>query len=241
MNAAGRERGLTVRLVWAGLGTLIAVLAAMAWVDIPLAVFLHRFEGAAWVAFFAVITNFANGVIWFSIAAVALAAAWLQRRLAPARMTPARLTQHLRAWLFMAAAMATSGIAINIVKAVVGRERPRVLFRDGTADFQPFTYGAEVSSFPSGHTQSICSAMLALWFIYPPLRPLYVVVALLVSGSRVIITSHYLSDVIGGAFMAMVAVLLWRAWFERAGLSVTLATAPRPGPASAPPPRPTSS
>ena len=241
MSAARRGRTLAVRLLGAGLATLIVVLAAMAAADVPLARFLHGYDHTPWVEFFARITDFASGVLWYSLAAVAMGVALLRRRFTPGGMTPERLTQHLRAWLFMAAAMATSGIAINIVKAMVGRQRPRVLFRDGTAEFHPFTFGADVASFPSGHAQSICAAMLALGFIYPPLRPLFILVALLVAASRVIITAHYLSDVIGGAFFGIAAVLLWRAWFEHAGPSVTLATAPPPAPADAPPPPTTSS
>ena len=104
----------------------------------------------------------------------------------------------------------------------IGRERPRFLFRDGTTGFHPFDLNLTDCGFPSGHAQSISTAMLSLAFIYPPLRPLFFVVAVLISASRIIIGAHYASDVVAGIYIAVVAAVVWRQWFERNGLSVTL-------------------
>lgn len=207
--------------------TVVATAIAITWLDEPLALYLHGFTQTPWFRFFVRITDLANGAIWYSLAAAMLVLTLARSRLTPAKMPPAKFTQHVRAWVFMAIAMATSGIVLNLIKVVVGRERPRALFADGDASYTPFTFDTDAASFPSGHTQSICAAMLALAFIFPPARYLCLLVAVAVSASRVIIGAHYLGDVIGGAFVGIAAVILWRAWFEKNGVSVRL-TAPPP-------------
>ncbi len=221
------RQGLAIYAV----ATVIATAIAIIWLDHPLALYLRGFEQTQWFRFFVRITDLANGVIWYSFAAVMIAIALARSRLTPATMPQPKFTQHVRAWAFMVVAMATSGVLLNLIKVMVGRERPRVLFADGSATYAPFTFDIDASSFPSGHTQSICAAMLALAFIFPPARYLCLIVAVAVSASRVIIGAHYLGDVIGGAFVGIAAVILWRVWFEKNGVSVTLTetiSPPRP-------------
>ena len=64
--------------------------------------------------------------------------------------------------------------------------------------------------------------MLCLGFIYPPGRPLFIFVAVMISASRIIIGAHYAGDVAAGVYIAFFAAFLWRRWFERNGLSVQL-------------------
>ena len=73
--------------------------------------------------------------------------------------------------------------------------------------------------------------MLALALIYPPLRPVFLVTAALIAASRVIIGAHYASDVLGGIWLAVAAVLYWRYRFEANGqkLDLTLVRAQTPG------------
>ena len=210
--------------------TIVATAVAITWLDEPLALYLHGFAKTGWFRFFVRVTDLANGFIWYSFAAIMIAITLARSRFTPAAMPQPKFAQHIRAWAFMVVAMATSGVVLNLIKVLVGRERPRVLFADGDAAYTPFTFDIDASSFPSGHTQSICAAMLALAFIFPPARYLCLIVAVAVSASRVIIGAHYLGDVIGGAFVGIAAVILWRAWFEKKGVSVTLTeiTAPPP-------------
>ena len=208
------------QLLWAGAGTALVTAALIIWVDIPMALFFEGHRETWWVGFFERITDFASGWIWYPVAVLGLGAAYVRhkRRLPD----PTAFLRETRAWLFMIVTMASSGIVINALKLAVGRERPRLLFRDGTSGFHPFDLNLSDCGFPSGHTQSIWTAMLALGFICPPLRPVFFVVAILISASRIIIGAHYAGDVTAGIYIAVVAALLWRQWFERQGMSVTL-------------------
>ena len=172
------------------------------------------------MAFFAFITDFASGFIWYPVALAGIGAAYVRHKYrAP---NPAAWIKESRAWIFMIITMASSGTIINAVKLLVGRERPRFLFRDGTADFHPLGLELADCSFPSGHTQSIWAAMLALSFLMPSLRPVFFAVAILVSASRVMIGAHYAGDVVAGLYIAVAATLLWRRWFERNGIALML-------------------
>lgn len=207
--------------VW-GVGAAMVTTASIYCLDVPLALFFQQYRDTWWWLFFYGITDFANGGIWYPLAVVGLIAAYVRhKRRLP---NPAAFARETRAWLFMIVTMASSGTFINAVKLVIGRERPRFLFNEGTADFHPFTFelALKYSSFPSGHTQSIWTAMLCLAFIAPPLRPLLFAVALLVSASRVVIGAHYAGDVFASIYIAFFAALLWRQWFEKDGVSVTL-------------------
>ncbi len=212
------------RLLWAGLTAAIITAALIVWVDAPLAQFFNGYRQTAWVEGFNFITDFASGAIWYPLAALGIAVAYFRHRIH--KPDPAALIKETRAWIFMIVTMATSGTVVNALKLAIGRERPRFLFRDGTSDFHPFGLDLASCSFPSGHTQSIWTAMLALSFIYPPLRPLFLAIAGLVAASRIIIGAHYAGDVSAGIYIAVVAAVLWRRWFERGGVAVTLRRGP---------------
>lgn len=211
--------------------TAAAIAALMMGGDERLVRLLRPRRDTPIVEFFASITDFANGFLWYSVALTGLAVAVIRYNSQQLPLGAAAFTARKRAWIFMIVAMATSGIAGVALKFLIGRDRPRFLFEDGgLATFHPFRINTGDSSFPSGHAQSICSAMLALALIYPPLRPVFLVAAALITASRVIIGAHYASDVLGGAWLAVAAVLYWRYHFEAGGekLDLTLARARSP-------------
>lgn len=210
--------------------TAVSIAALMMWGDESLARLMRAQREATWMNFFASITDFASGYLWYSVALTGLAVAYTRYRSQQLPLEAAAFTARRRAWIFMIVAMATSGITGVVLKFIIGRDRPRFLFEDGGASFHPLRINTGDSSFPSGHAQSICSAMLALAVIYPPLRPLFLVAAVLVAASRIIIGAHYASDVLGGVWLAVGAVMYWRYRFERDGGSLSLAKAPPPAP-----------
>ncbi|MGE5588182.1 MAG: phosphatase PAP2 family protein [Clostridia bacterium] len=90
------------------------------------------------------------------------------------------------------------GLAAQIAKWLVGRERP---------------LGGSFDSFPSGHTTEAFSAALVLGDRWRKLRVVLLALAILVAFSRVYLMAHYLSDVAAGAALGAggAALLLWAA------------------------------
>lgn len=147
----------------------------------------------------------------------------LQRMLTPLAM---------RLW-FLFTAVAIPGLLADVLK-LVGRARP---FVTGKAD--PFVYsfpGLDYSyqSLPSGHATTAAAVAVAFGALWPRLRPLLWIYALLIATSRVVLTVHHPSDVIAGAMLGAVVSLLVRDWFMARGLVFMIDTAgivqPRPVP-----------
>ncbi|HAA93154.1 MAG TPA: hypothetical protein DCS82_07990 [Rhodospirillaceae bacterium] len=119
--------------------------------------------------------------------------------------------------LYVFLTLVSSGIAINLMKFVIGRQRPKAMFENDFYGLIPFNTHHAMNSFPSGHSQTIWALAMALIFLFPRFAPLCIVVAILIALSRVVLTVHFLSDAIAGAFVAIVAaVLLKRYYLDKA-------------------------
>ena len=210
------------QLALATFATGFAVAALMLWVDHPLALWMAQFRKTAFVNVFEVITDLANSAIWYTVALVGILLAWRQRKLDASPEAHTLYTQRLRAALYVIASMVASGLLINLIKVIVGRSRPKLLVNEGIADYTPFDRWYDDCSFPSGHSQSIWAAMIALAYIFPRWRVPLLLFAVVVSSSRVIVGAHYASDVIAGAFFAFAVALPMRRRFEREGTSIQL-------------------
>lgn len=91
--------------------------------------------------------------------------------------------------------MLLSAVIINISKILIGRARPKLYEEFGAYYFNPFSSGYDYASFPSGHTMTWALLAFSLAYIFPKYRFLCILSAILVGLSRVILGSHYASDV----------------------------------------------
>ncbi|MGY6708528.1 MAG: phosphatase PAP2 family protein [Rhizobiaceae bacterium] len=123
------------------------------------------------------------------------------------------------------AAVAVSGILVNIVKLFFGRGRPVLFEQGGIFQFQPFSTQYANLSFPSGHSTT-CGALamiLILWF--PRWWPAWSAWFLAIAMSRVPAGAHYPSDVVAGFGFGLLYALWLARWLavRKAGFT------PRPG------------
>jgi undecaprenyl-diphosphatase len=123
---------------------------------------------------------------------------------------------------FLFWAIALPGIATNVIKHVIGRARP---FVTGIADptvFAPFTWPAAYASMPSGHSTTAFSVLVAFGILWPRARTVLLIYTVLICISRVVVTAHHPTDVLGGAVMGAVGALLVARYFalRRLGFSV---------------------
>ena len=123
--------------------------------------------------------------------------------------------------LFIFLAVALSGILTDLLKVVFARYRPVMLYRKGLFGFVFFRFSpANVLSFPSGHADTIASLSTALFLLYPRYRGLYILLALMVMASRLIVGEHFLSDVVAGAYLGIVTTYYLKGFFEYHRLSI---------------------
>jgi membrane-associated phospholipid phosphatase len=88
-----------------------------------------------------------------------------------------------------------------------------MLFEKGLYGLRFFDYDHRVVSFPSGHAATAFSLAFCLSYLFPRFRIPLFCFAVTVAASRVIITSHYLSDAVAGGWLAMVCVLFLKKVF----------------------------
>jgi len=119
--------------------------------------------------------------------------------------------------LFIFLSVALSGIFVDIIKWIFGRYRPIMLFEEGLYGFSFFETGYEWTSFASGHTVTAFSMAVALSILYPRGRILFFTVAIGVAASRILLTSHFLSDVIFASYIGIAGVQFIHHYFRRAG------------------------
>jgi membrane-associated phospholipid phosphatase len=126
------------------------------------------------------------------------------------RLVLAALTVRLG---FLFVAIGLPGLFVAILKRMIGRARPFAGADGGTLNFIPFIWRADYASFPSGHGTTAFAAVIAIGALWPRARAIMWIYALLIAVSRVIITTHYPSDVIASAVFGVVGAILVRDWF----------------------------
>ncbi|MFG1428218.1 phosphatase PAP2 family protein [Roseixanthobacter glucoisosaccharinicivorans] len=104
------------------------------------------------------------------------------------------------------------GLAVLVVKYLLGRARPYMALHltgpNAQLTFDWFAMRASFSSFPSGHSTVVFAVALAFAALFPRARGALIAVAALVGISRVVLGSHYPSDVLAGAALACLSTIL---------------------------------
>jgi membrane-associated phospholipid phosphatase len=123
--------------------------------------------------------------------------------------------------LFVFLSLGLTGIFITLLKWITGRHRPSELFNHGSFGFDYCGVGYELTSFPSGHAQTMFTLATALTILFPRWGLPLFFVAVAVSISRIILTAHYLSDVIAGACIGILFTLAVKYLFDRKQIELT--------------------
>jgi len=123
--------------------------------------------------------------------------------------------------VFVFLSLGLGGIFADILKWIAGRYRPVELFNHGYFGFEFFRTGYKWTSFPSGHAQTAFALAMALTILFPRWGMPLFIVAGAVGVSRIILTSHYLSDVIAGAGIGILLTLAIKYYFDRKQIKLT--------------------
>lgn len=112
------------------------------------------------------------------------------------------------AGLRAAVAVATAGIAVQVVKHLACRARPGAPASGTFFNGVPCLGEWGAFSFPSGHAATATALALALGLRVPALRIPAAAGALVVLFSRVYLGAHFPSDVLAGATLGVVAAVV---------------------------------
>jgi membrane-associated phospholipid phosphatase len=116
--------------------------------------------------------------------------------------------------LFLFISISAAGLISTLIKWLVGRYRPSML-DEGLYGFNFFGAGYELTSLPSGHTVTAFSLAAAVSILFPRVSIAAFIIAISIGMTRIILTSHYLSDVIAGAGIGILSSMLVKYFFDR--------------------------
>jgi membrane-associated phospholipid phosphatase len=165
------------------------------------------------VSFFAEITDYGkSGWFLWPLGILFLALAALPHNLL-SRMSQRVLAAAMVRIGFLFVAIGAPSLFVTIVKRMIGRARPGV---SGVVDptlFSPFKWSAAWAGMPSGHATTAFAVLAAVITLWPRARTVVLIFALLIAVSRVVVFAHYPTDVLAGALVGVVGVLMVRRWF----------------------------
>lgn len=129
--------------------------------------------------------------------------AYIVRRVSSNETLAGRARTARRLSLYFLLTIGAASALVHFVKLVVGRARPELFAELGAYSLTPFAYDDLYSSFPSGHSAAVGAFFGAFSMLVPRLRPLFLLGALTIGVSRVIVGAHYPSDVAAGLLLGL--------------------------------------
>jgi membrane-associated phospholipid phosphatase len=207
--AAARLVPLTARLACGALAAMVLVALAMLAFDFRAMTFAHTLP--LWVIdTFNEITDFGQGG-WFLIPiGIVVVLAAILATPAAGRIGNLVIVSLIVRLEFVFLAIALPGLTVTIVKRLIGRVRPSDL---GPFAYMPWSWQPAYASMPSGHAATACAAAIAIGAVWPKARVPMWIFAVVIALSRVVITAHYVSDVIAAGFVGAFGAILVRNWF----------------------------
>lgn len=173
---------------------LCLVAGAYVWVDQPLALYIHALDVSDRYPFWEWITQLGRSGLWLILLPLIVL---FFRYVKPVKQIEIRM---LFLWIMV---VICYGICF-ILKYCLGRARPPLLFNQHIFGFYGYHTEKLYHSFPSGHTTIITALGLGLAILYPKQRWWFLALGGLVMLSRILLTYHYLSDVLASFYLVVI-------------------------------------
>jgi membrane-associated phospholipid phosphatase len=188
-------------LLWAGLFFLFAGIAALA-VDRRAVNAIHDRVPLKLDRFLHKTTHMAKAGRWLVVAVVAYLVTW--KLLSSGNTTTvARLI--FRCSLAFVLALGAGSAVIHTIKLLLSRRRPRDELEQGLYGFIPFGFDLKRNSFPSGHALTITCVAVIATAVWPQGAVVWFALALWLSLTRALMNAHFLSDVLVGIGIGLIA------------------------------------
>lgn len=147
-------------------------------------------------------TDYAKGAFWLLGSSILFVVAWILERVAGPNPL---LHVAWRAALAFLASLAIASAVLHGIKLVLGRRRPRDELEHEFYGFRLFHYDSQHDSFPSGHAMTVFCVAVILSGVLPSLALLWFALALYLALTRAFLNAHFLSDVMIGAAIGLIA------------------------------------
>lgn len=117
--------------------------------------------------------------------------------------------------LYLLACIVISNLVCLVLKVILSRARPGLLF--SIHDFGFFWFQSQdiYWSFPSGHTTTVVSLAAGLGVLFPRHFYVFLTLAVCVALSRVLLYYHYLSDIMTAFYISILVVGFFTQYLKR--------------------------
>jgi len=188
-------------LLWAGFLSILIGIAALA-IDRRAAHFIYdHISGNAHRRLDA-ITHYAKAGHWLAAAILALIVAATLRHFDVLAREVSLLVNYSLAFI---ASLTLGSAILHVIKLVLGRRRPRDDMEMGLYGFMPLAFNPDYNSFPSGHALTICCVAVIFTCVWPMWWPAWFAIAAVLAVTRALLTAHFVSDVLIGAGIGLIA------------------------------------
>lgn len=185
---------------------LLCVLTFL-YIDRPLAIYFHRLNLADVVPILLWITNIGLGAVYL---VVLISAGFIFRYVLNNAVWEARM------WFLTLCISWSAGWCI-LLKILLGRARPSMWFEFHQWGFYGLQSQSTYWSLPSGHTTNVMALALGLGIIFPKHARALISIGLVVACSRVLLTFHYLTDVISAVYLTILEISLLYFYLKKKG------------------------
>jgi PAP2 superfamily. len=151
-------------------------------------------------------------------------------RLATDPVLAVRATRVMRLAVYFLLSTGAASALVHLLKALVGRARPELIAELGAYSLTPLTGDVLFESFPSGHSAAAGAFFGAMALLLPRYAVLFLLGALTIGVTRVVVGAHYPSDVAAGLHLGGWAALAAATLLARAGWLFRLDGGVRPRP-----------
>ncbi|AOF90779.1 phosphatase PAP2 family protein [Sinorhizobium sp. RAC02] len=207
------NRPLATSTLWILAATVVLVLALIPF-DPALSQRAQGLPGAI-VTFNQRITDFGTFSWMIYGSAVIIIVAYIIHRVSRNETLAGRARTARRLSLYFFLTIGATSALVHLFKLIVGRARPELFADHGAYSLTPFAYDDLYSSFPSGHSAAVSAFFGAFSMLAPRLRPLFLIGALMIGVSRVIVGAHYPSDVAAGLLLGLWTAVATAFFFAR--------------------------
>lgn len=202
-----------MRILGAMLACTMLIILSVLYVDRPLARYAAGFGMEH--GFLASVLVTAPVLVAIALSAVVIGAAAYLRAATLPRWARGASVAAILSGLSLAWSV---GVAEFLLKPLFNRDRPEAYLLHQVYEFRWFSRVPAVGSFPSGHAAQIASIASVLWILYPRWRFAYVLAVLVVAVALILAERHFLSDIIAGTAVGIVAgTLMGAIWHAHLG------------------------
>ena len=163
--------------------------------------------------YFGIITHFGLALYILICLGVMIAVLALVRNLDLSQNLKYRIAALNNYTWFLIATITISSVIGQVLKFVIGRGRPKFFLEYGSYHFHYLSKPSyDFASMPSGHSITAAAFFTGLIYLVPKFRVLWVVCAIAIALSRIVLGFHYPSDVVLGlaiGFYTTVFVYYW--------------------------------